>query len=156
MHRFLIRMAMPSRRSFRNYRLWPTAAPVPRTIRRRPITSKRSFHNWVLKLSIRSNSPLRLNSMVPVPCQFRIAGLQYPSGRSTAMQFHRKKIAAPGLNGALIYVGRGELNELSGKTVENAIVLMEFESGRNWLTAADLGAKALIYLDRGNSPKIFF
>jgi hypothetical protein len=67
-----------------------------------------------------------------------------------------QKIAAPGLNGALIYVGRGELNELSGKTVENAIVLMEFESGRNWLTAADLGAKALIYLDRGNSPKIFF
>ena len=67
-----------------------------------------------------------------------------------------QKIAAPGLSGPLIYVGSGELNELSGKTVENAIILMEFESGRNWLTAADLGAKALIYLDRGNSPKIFF
>ncbi|MEX1347259.1 MAG: FtsX-like permease family protein [Desulfobacterales bacterium] len=67
-----------------------------------------------------------------------------------------QKIPAPGISGPLIYVGRGEFNELSGKTVENAIILMELESGRNWLSAADLGAKALIYLDRGNSPKMFF
>jgi FtsX-like permease family/Peptidase family M28 len=67
-----------------------------------------------------------------------------------------QKISAPGITGPLIYVRSGELNELSSKTVENAIILMEFESGRNWLSAADLGAKALIYLDRGNSPKIFF
>ncbi len=50
----------------------------------------------------------------------------------------------------------GDLNELNGKTIENAVILMEFESGRNWLYAADLGAKALIYLDRGNFPKIFY
>jgi hypothetical protein len=67
-----------------------------------------------------------------------------------------QKIPAPGISGPLIYVGKGEFNELSGKTVENAIILMELESGRNWLSAADLGAKALIYLDRGNSPKMFF
>ena len=67
-----------------------------------------------------------------------------------------QKISAPGLNGPLIYVGNGELKDLNGKTVENAIILMDFESGRNWLSVADLGAKALIYLDRGNSPKIFF
>lgn len=66
------------------------------------------------------------------------------------------KIAEPGISGPLVYVGSGEFNELSGKTVEDAIILMEFESGRNWLSTADLGAKALIYLDRGNSPKIFF
>ena len=67
-----------------------------------------------------------------------------------------QKIVAPGLKGPLIYVGNGSLAELNGKAVENAIILMEFESGRNWLSAADLGAKALIYIDRGNSPKIFF
>ena len=33
---------------------------------------------------------------------------------------------------------------------------MELESGKNWLYAADLGAKALIYVDRGESPKILF
>jgi hypothetical protein len=67
-----------------------------------------------------------------------------------------QKIAAPGLSGPLIYAGSGEPDEFAGKTVENAIILMELESGQNWLYAADLGAKALIYVDRGNSPKIFF
>jgi hypothetical protein len=65
-------------------------------------------------------------------------------------------IASPGINGPLVYAASGELHELNGKTVENAVILMEFESGKNWLYAADLGAKALIYVDRGNSPKIFF
>jgi cell division protein FtsX len=67
-----------------------------------------------------------------------------------------QKIVSPGLSGPLIYVGSGDLHELSGKTVEDAIILMEFESGKNWLYPADLGAKALIYVDRGNSSKMFF
>jgi hypothetical protein len=33
---------------------------------------------------------------------------------------------------------------------------MEFDSGKNWLNAANLGAKALIYVDRGITPKTFF
>lgn len=66
-----------------------------------------------------------------------------------------QKVVPPGLSGPLIYVGSGELHEFNGKTVEDAVILMELESGENWLYAADLGAKALIYVDRGNSPKIF-
>jgi len=65
-------------------------------------------------------------------------------------------IAAPGLTAPLIYVGRGELREFNGKQIEGAIILMELESGKNWLHAANLGAKALIYIDRGDSPKLFF
>jgi hypothetical protein len=56
----------------------------------------------------------------------------------------------------LIYAGSGELNELDGKIIEDAVILMEFESGKNWLYTANLGAKALIYVDRGDTPKIFF
>ena len=33
---------------------------------------------------------------------------------------------------------------------------MELESGKNWLHVADLGARALIYVDRGKSPRILF
>jgi hypothetical protein len=65
-------------------------------------------------------------------------------------------IASPGLSGPLVYAGSGELHELDGKTVEDAVLLMELESGKNWLHAANLGAKALIYVDRGDTPKIFF
>lgn len=57
--------------------------------------------------------------------------------------------AADGLSGPLIYAGHGTLAELDGLPVSGAIVLMELDSGRNWQNAADLGAKALIYLDDG-------
>ena len=62
----------------------------------------------------------------------------------------------PGLSGPVIYVGRGELAQFNGKQIENSIILMELDSGKNWLHAANLGAKALIYIDRGIFPKLFF
>ncbi len=65
-------------------------------------------------------------------------------------------IGPPGIEAPLVYVGHGELSELSGKKIEGTIVLMELDSGKNWLNAASLGAKALIYLDRGDSIKSFF
>ena len=65
-------------------------------------------------------------------------------------------IAKPGISAPVIYVGGGELHEFNGKAIEGAIILMELESGKNWQYAANLGAKALIYVDRGQSPKIFF
>ncbi len=56
----------------------------------------------------------------------------------------------------VVYVGDGDPAFFSGRPVEGAIVLMEFDSGRNWLLAADLGARALIYVDRGGSPRTRF
>ncbi len=61
-----------------------------------------------------------------------------------------------GLTGPLIYVGSGRLDEFNGREVAGAIVLMEMNSGRNWLNAANLGARALIYLDRGATPRALF
>ncbi|MDH3330591.1 MAG: M28 family metallopeptidase, partial [Desulfobulbaceae bacterium] len=58
-----------------------------------------------------------------------------------------------GLRGNLVYVGKGELADFNGKEIKDAIVLMEFDSGRNWLNAASLGATALIYINRGIAPK---
>ncbi len=65
-------------------------------------------------------------------------------------------IEAPGIKAPLIYAGKGELSELSGKKIKDTVVLMELASGKNWLNAASLGARALIYLDRGESAKSFF
>jgi len=49
-------------------------------------------------------------------------------------------------NGPLVYVGGGSLAEMNGKRIEGSIVLMDFNSGSNWLYAAELGAKAVIFL----------
>lgn len=53
------------------------------------------------------------------------------------------------LRGPLYWVGKGNLHELDRKLIENAILLMDFNSGGNWLTAASLGASAVIFIDRG-------
>ncbi|UCH24240.1 MAG: M28 family peptidase [Deltaproteobacteria bacterium] len=65
-------------------------------------------------------------------------------------------VSPPGLQGPLVYVGQGELHHFNGKMIEGAIILMELDSGKNWLHAANLGAKALIYVDRGIYAKAFF
>jgi hypothetical protein len=62
-------------------------------------------------------------------------------------------IRPEGITGPLVYAGSGRLDEFNGHEVAGAIVLMEMNSGRNWLNAANLGARALIYLDRGDSPR---
>jgi ABC-type lipoprotein release transport system permease subunit len=55
------------------------------------------------------------------------------------------------LTGPLYYVASGNLDDLDGKQISGAIILMDFDSGRNWQRLASLGAKALIYLDRETS-----
>lgn len=65
-------------------------------------------------------------------------------------------IPPQGIEGPLIYVGRGSLRRLNGKTIRGAVVLMELDSGRNWQSVADFGARALIYVDRGLRDKTLF
>ena len=54
---------------------------------------------------------------------------------------------AGGIEGPIIYVGLGELEDFDGLDVKGSIVLMEFNSGRNWLKAAELGAKAVVFIE---------
>ena len=51
-----------------------------------------------------------------------------------------------GISGKLIYVGNGSLEQFNGHDVNGSIVLMDFNSGENWINAAELGAKAVIFL----------
>ncbi len=85
-------------------------------------------------------------------------------GKASGFPIHPLKVNAitpetispKGIKGPLIYVGSGETEKFNGKTVAGTIVLMELDSGKNWLHAASLGAKALIYVDRGNTHKMLF
>ncbi len=49
-------------------------------------------------------------------------------------------------SGRLVYVGNGSLGDMDGKVIDGSIVLENFNSGDNWLYAAELGAKAIIFL----------
>ena len=65
-------------------------------------------------------------------------------------------IPPDGLQGPLVYVGPGELHHFNGKEINGAIVLMEIDSGKNWIHAVSLGARALIYIDRASTPKMVY
>ncbi|MFT5700304.1 MAG: ABC-type lipoprotein release transport system permease subunit [Desulforhopalus sp.] len=55
------------------------------------------------------------------------------------------------------YVGKGNLTDLDGKDLKNSIVLLDFDSGRNWQRLASLGVKAAIFLQGSTSQaKMFF
>lgn len=51
------------------------------------------------------------------------------------------------VSGILVYVGDGALERFDGLEVRDAVVVMEFDSGRNWRNAAMLGARAVLYLE---------
>ena len=65
-------------------------------------------------------------------------------------------IPKEGTVGPLVYVGAGNLADFNGKQIEGAIVLMDIDSGKNWLNAASLGAKALIYVDHNATSRMQF
>jgi hypothetical protein len=51
-----------------------------------------------------------------------------------------------GLKGDLLYGGKGELTDFDGKEVKDRLVLLDFDSGDNWVNAFTLGAKAVIFI----------
>ena len=65
----------------------------------------------------------------------------YPNGVVPA------STAPSGLTGTLIYAGKGTPRDYNGKKVEGAIVALDFDSGMNWIIAADLGARAVVFLE---------
>ncbi len=50
------------------------------------------------------------------------------------------------VSGPLVYVENGTWNDMNGKPIYGSIVLENFNSGSNWLNAAELGAKAIVFL----------
>jgi hypothetical protein len=55
-----------------------------------------------------------------------------------------------GLNGPLVYVGRGELADYGKRDVEGAIVVIDYDSFDNWERAFSLGASAVVFLGKGD------
>lgn len=65
---------------------------------------------------------------------------------------------AGGHEARLVFAGEGRLEDFDGKDVAGNIVLMYLDSGGGWLHAANLGARGLVYLDRGGEalPRLRF
>jgi hypothetical protein len=62
-------------------------------------------------------------------------------------QVRTSQLPPDGIRGNLIYVRDGQLQQFRGKPVEGSIVLMDFNTGNNWLNAARLGARAIVFIE---------
>lgn len=61
----------------------------------------------------------------------------------------RTPTTAGTLEGPLVYGGKGSWQELDGLPIDGSIVLLDFGSGQDWLNAASLGARAILFFDNG-------
>jgi hypothetical protein len=102
----------------------------------------------------------RQRFLVPVtqyqPAHLTLKGQSIPIRPLRLNALSPQATPAPAIEGSLYYVGQGQLQDFNSINVSGSIILMELDSGKNWLNAAMLGARALIYLDRGPTPKWFF
>ncbi|MFM7322798.1 MAG: FtsX-like permease family protein [Armatimonadota bacterium] len=57
------------------------------------------------------------------------------------------QVPPEGLTGPLVYGGNGLLGAFAGKRIDGAIVLVDFNSGTDWLNAPRLGAKAVVFIE---------
>jgi hypothetical protein len=55
--------------------------------------------------------------------------------------------SAEGISGKLVYVGEGDLESFDNENVEDSILLMDVNSGYNWLCGINLGAKAVVFVE---------
>ncbi len=67
----------------------------------------------------------------------------WPNGVRTS------SLPAGGVEGPLVYGGKGTLEEVDGKVLEGAIVLLDFDGGQNYLNLSTLGAQAILFFDNG-------
>ncbi|MEO6906932.1 MAG: FtsX-like permease family protein [Abditibacteriaceae bacterium] len=58
-----------------------------------------------------------------------------------------------GITGPLVYAGQGRPRDFNGQSIKDSVVVLDFNSGMNWFTAADLGAKAVIFLSTDSTSR---
>lgn len=101
--------------------------------------NKLGFNTWIWKYKIvipyDDNSTLTITS--PVRKTFRVYALM-PNLVQTCRGVYE---------GELVYVGEGNLKDISGINVTGKIVLMKYNTKYNWMYFMNLGAKAVIFIE---------
>jgi len=113
----------------------------------------KSFNNTGLEVKIHeyySATPIDLGSYVTVD-QGPYAGSTF---KAYALWPHAGLSVSSGtFSGKLLYAGQGTLKEMNGLEVKDSIVLLDFNSGKNWVNAAKLGAKGIIFIEPPSTTK---
>ncbi len=111
------------------------AAYVEKRMREIGLAVSSDSYNVTAPVTTNGHSTLTLNgqSLTVFPI--------YPNGVVPS------SVPTGGLSAPLIYARGGQPSDFNGLTVKGAIVALDFNSGMNWITAADLGARAVVFLE---------
>ncbi len=113
----------------------------------------------LLELGLRDLSMSEFPVLVPIDKGFELRPEGTPAGSGVRCHglwpnlVRTPTVAGDGLTGRMIYVRDGRIDRFDGHDIEGAIVLMDFESSSQWLTAAMLGAKAVVFLEARNAVR---
>ena len=95
---------------------------------------------------------IRLEPLEVISCIDHGAHVTLGSGETVDVYALLPNMVSPsttppeGIGGRLIYVEDGDIDDYDGQEVEGSIVLMNWYGRDNWITAASLGAKAVIFI----------
>jgi len=90
---------------------------------------------------------------VPIATSARLEAADRPGGAPVPLHplwpnLARTSQTPPGgIRGPLVYVGKATDAELAGKKIQNAILIVDWDCGDEWLSAGEFGAKAVIFRD---------
>lgn len=122
----------------------------------------RYLTEYLENLGLREVHKRRFHTPVPLD---QGAALRFPAGpdSSACTLMHMwpnlvrtSTIPPPGIAGSLAFAGRGYPSELDGSQMRGAIAVFEYDCGRRWVRAFDLGAEAVVFLappDPGRSHR---
>jgi len=112
-----------------------------------------SFQEFKLPVPLEKRSSLRIGGGLPPNSR-----AAFPSGEIPLAAFWPNLVRTPqlgpaGLTGKLVYGGSGDLSEFNRRPVKGSIVVLEFNCGLRWLNAAELGAKAAIFIEPAETTR---
>lgn len=93
------------------------------------------------------SEPFCISTPVDEGASLEVAGKSYRLHPMWPNLVRTSQLPPEGMTGPLIYGGAGRLNEFDGYDVAGGVVLMEFNSGAEWMNAPRLGAKAVIFIE---------
>lgn len=88
-------------------------------------------------------------------CQLEVGGVTVPLAPLRPNVMVPPVTPEGGLVAPLIYVGRGEAADYGARSPVGKIVVLDYDSFDNWQRAFSLGAKAVIFLGRGDETSIW-
>ncbi len=84
---------------------------------------------------------------VDVSASLKVNGKSYKLHSVWPNLVRTSQLPKAGMSGPLMYAGSGKLSAFDGYPVDGSIVLMDFNSGSEWLNAPRLGAKAVVFVE---------